>query len=458
MIILTMKDEKRLVVVEKVMDGTMDIERGAEVLSVSERQIYRLMERVRKSGPSGVLHGNRGNEHARKYDACVREQVLEWIREKYKDVNDTHLAELLLERERLSISRESLRRILRDAGIAAKRKRRGRAYRRRRDRKEAFGMMIQLDASLHPWLEGLEPFTLMGGIDDATNKVWACFEESECTWGYLRLVQEIVTSDGIPLSVYTDRHTLLHSPKEPTIEEQLNGSCSLTQFGRACQELGITMIKAYSPQAKGRIERLWGTFQDRLVVEMRLSGIKTREEANRFLKQFLPRYNAQFAVAPKAREAVFRRQPPLHQLERILCLKETRTVQGDHTVSFEGLRLQIPPSPKWVSIAKQKVTILQLQDGSLEVWYKQQKVLSLTEKDVQRLGEKYEVKKHNDKMQLKLDGLMRLTDQERSLRYHEITDQPVPVVLPQKAPSRQSRGHKPSPDHPWRRPFSYANH
>ena len=393
MIVLTMKDEKRLVVVQKVMDGTMDVARGASVLSVSERQMYRLMSLVREKGPSGVLHGNRENQHARKYDEEMREKVLVWVSEKYKEINDTHLAELLREREGCSMSRESLRRILREAGIAAKRKRRGRAYRRRRDRKEAFGMMIQLDASLHRWLEGLEPFTLMGGIDDATNKVWACFEESESTWGYLRLVREIVVSDGVPLSFYTDRHTILHSPKEPTIEEQLNGSCALTQFGRACQELGITMIKAYSPQAKGRIERLWGTFQDRLVVEMRLSGIKTREEANLFLKQFLLRYNAQFSVAPKERESVFRKRPPHHEIDRILCLKETRTVKGDHTVSFEGLTLQIPPSSKWVSIAKQKVTILQLQDESLEVWYKQQKILSLTGKAVQSLMEKNKIQK-----------------------------------------------------------------
>jgi len=396
MILLTMKDEKRLVVAEKVMDGTMDILEGAKVLSFSERQMYRLMAQVREKGPLGVVHGNRENQHARKYDEGMREKVLRFVGETYKDINDTHLAELLKEREALSMGRESLRRLLRGAGIAPKRKRRGKAYRRRRDRKEAFGMMIQLDASLHRWLEGLPPFTLMGGIDDATNKVWACFEESECTWGYFRLVDEIVMSDGIPLSFYTDRHTILHSPKEPSVEEQLNGSCALTQFGRACQELGIAMIKAHSPQAKGRIERLWGTFQDRLVVEMRLAAIKTREEANLFLKQFLLRYNAQFAVAPKERGSVFRKRPPIQKVDRILCIKETRTVKQDHTVSFEGRTLQIPRSSKWVSIAKQKVTILQLQEGLLEVWYKEQKVLSLSDKGAEEMMEKYK----NQKTQL----------------------------------------------------------
>jgi hypothetical protein len=207
------------------------------------------------------------------------------------------------------------------------------------------------------------------------------------------LIQDIVESDGVPLSVYTDRHTILHSPKEPTIQEQLAGSLSLTQVGRACKELGIEMIKAYSPQAKGRIERLWQTFQDRLVVEMRLAGIETREAANGFLKQFLPRFNAQFAVAPRASQSVFRKKPSRSETTRVLCLKETRTVKQDHTVSFEGLPLQIPASSRWASIANQKVTVMQLQDGSIEVVYKNQIVLSLSREKGQGLIEKYRVEK-----------------------------------------------------------------
>jgi transposase len=173
MVLLTMKDEKRLLVVQRVMDGTMDVAEGSRVLGLSERQMYRLMARVRERGVSGVLHRNRGNQSARKYDEGVRAKVLEWVGEKYKDVNDTHLSQLLKEREGVEIGRESLRKLLRGSSIAPKRKRRAKTYRRRRDRKAAFGTMIQLDASLHPWLgESVPCFTLMGGIDDATNKVW----------------------------------------------------------------------------------------------------------------------------------------------------------------------------------------------------------------------------------------------------------------------------------------------
>ena len=377
MLVLTMKDEKRLLVVQKVMDGVMKIDEGLRVLNVSERQMYRLMARVRESGAAGIVHGNRGNRHARRYDTALREKIVTVVREKYTDVNDTHLAELLKEREDMAIGRESLRKLLRAADMAPKRKRRGKTYRRRRERKAAQGTMIQIDASLHPWLKGQPSFSLVGGIDDATNKVWACFYESECTWGYLHLIKDIVMSDGVPLSLYSDRHTIFFSPKEPTVEEQLAGHESLTQFGRAMKDLEIEMIKAYSPQAKGRIERLWNTFQDRLVVELRLAGIETLEAANLFLTQFLPRYNAQFAVAPKETEAVFKKRPSCQKLEQIFCFKERRVVKQDHTISYAGRTLQIPRSSKWVSIAKQNVEVLQREDGSITVWYKEQKVLSV---------------------------------------------------------------------------------
>jgi transposase len=189
MILLTMKEEKRLIVVQKVMDGAMELGEGANVLGVSERQMYRLMASVRKRGPSGLIHGNRGcdpceeNQHTRKYDRALQENVLRCVKGKYADVNDTHLSELLKEREGIEIGQESLRRLLRGAGITPKKKRRGKVYRHRRDRKAAFGAMIQLDTSLHAWLEGQAPFALTGGIDDATNKVWAQFEVSECTFG-----------------------------------------------------------------------------------------------------------------------------------------------------------------------------------------------------------------------------------------------------------------------------------
>lgn len=394
MILLMERDEKRLEVVQHVLSGSMELSKGAEVLGISLRQFYRLKFSVKSKGARGVIHGNRGNKHALKYDKAFKERVLGIIRKSYLNINDSQLCELLRKRESIEVSRQSLRMLLRSSGIAAKQKRRSKKYRSRRDRKAAFGAMIQMDASIHDWLEGRGArMTLVGGIDDATGYVWASFEKSENTWAYLRVLHEIVLKHGIPLSIYTDRHTLFHSPKEPSIIEQFQNTHSLTQVGRACRDLNIEMIKAYSPQAKGRIERLWGTFQDRLVVEMRLAGIRNKEAANLFLKAFLKEYNQRFTVKAKDKEPVFRKRPGLLELERTLCLKETRTVKKDHTVSFEGLSIQIPPSSKWASIANQKAEVLQLENGTIEIWYKKQRVHTLSKQRINDLIKKYQIKK-----------------------------------------------------------------
>jgi hypothetical protein len=260
-------------------------------------------------------------------------------------------------------------------------------------------MMLQIDGSPHDWLEGRGPrLTLIGAKDDATSFVWAHFEEAETTWGYLDLMKDIFLSKGLPLALYSDRHTIFHSPKEPTIVEQLAHVRPLTQFGRAMEEMGITIIKAWTAPAKGRIENQWKTFQDRLVVELRLAGAKTKEEANRVLEWFLEDYNRRFCVQPRRQELVFRIPPSACKLDRILCLKETRTVAKDHTISFEGLVLQIPPSKKYHSIARQKVQVLQLKDGSVEIAYKQQTVARFRPEAIARMVVE-QVK--NDKCQLK---------------------------------------------------------
>lgn len=394
MVILMKKDEKRLMVVQRVMDGKMDVSEASLGLGISSRQFYRVMEKVRSGGAAGVVHGNRGNQHALKYKEAFNKKLLDRVRKSYLDINDRQLVELLEEKEKIKITREKLRLLLRKNGFSPKHKRRKKQYRSRRDRKANFGAMIQMDASSHDWLEGRGPkMNLVGGIDDATSYAWARFEETENTWGYLRVLQEIITKEGVPLSIYTDRHTLFHSPKEPSIIEQFQNIRSLTQVGRACRDLGIEMIKAYSPQAKGRIERLWGTFQDRLVVELRLAKVSNREEANIFLKGYLKRHNQRFGVKAKARESVFRKGPSLGNIERTLCLKEIRTVKKDHTISFEGLQLQIPPSSKWASIANQKVEVLQLENGIIEIWYKKQKIYSLAKERVNDLIKKYQVEK-----------------------------------------------------------------
>ena len=394
--VLTMKEKNKIEAIQQVMEGAIKVEEAGKVLNLSVRQIFRMLKKLREEGLQGLQHGNKGKKSPRKIRKSIRKKIVELACGKLAGINDTHLSEILLRDEGIRIGRETLRSLLRAQGIAPKLKRRFRKYRSRRERKEALGMMLQMDGSTHDWLEGRGPrLTLIGAKDDATGRVWARFEQAETTWGYMHLMRAIFEERGLPLSLYSDRHTIFHSPKQPTIVEQINNTRPLTQFGRAMEELGITLIKAWSAPAKGRIENQWKTFQDRLVVELRLKKIKTQEEANVFLKEFLNDYNRRFTVPATKSQAVFRTAPPSSHLDRILCLKETRTVAKDHTVSFEGLVLQIPSGKKYWSIARQKVQILQLKDGCVEIAHNTQTVARFTPQAIQRL-----VNKLNDKHQL----------------------------------------------------------
>ena len=384
--LLTMKEKHRIDVITAVMDGKIEVSEAGRVLERSTRQVYRVVKRVRERGVEGVIHGNRGKESPRNTRKNIRDRILTLAEGKYQDTNDAHFKELLFKREDIDIGRETLRGILRKAGIPPKRTRRRSKYRKRRERKEAFGMMLQIDASTHDWLEGRGPsLTLVAAIDDATGYAWGRFVTGETTWAYLNLMREVMVSQGLPLSLYSDRHSIFHPLREPTIIEQLQNSQPLTQFGRAMNELGITVSKAWSPQAKGRIERFFGFSQDRLVVELRLAGAQSMGGANKVLDTFLPDYNHHFTCTPKVQKSVFRKPPSSQYLDRILCLKETRTVNKDHTVSFEGLVLQIPPSRKFSSIAKQRVEVLQLWDGRVEILYKQRTVACFSPETITRL-------------------------------------------------------------------------
>lgn len=384
--LLTMKEKTRIEAVQAVMDGRLSVSEAAHVLNLSERQVYRSLAAARDEGLTGLVHGNRGRTPWNKSDEALWTRILRLVQERYTDVNDQHLCELLEREHSTHVHPEALRRRLRAGGIPPKRKRRARKFRQRRERRAASGMLLQVDASRHDWLEGRGPhLTLVGAKDDATGEVWAQFAEAESCWAYLGLMRAICLSSGVPLSLYSDRHTIFHSPREPSVIEQLANRRPLTQFGRAMEELGVSLIKAYSPQAKGRIERQWGVFQDRLVVELRLAGVRTLEAANRVLAGFLPGYNQSFQVAPREQTAVWRKSPPARELDRILCLKERRVVGRDHVVSFDGLVLQLASERKYYSLARQRVEVLQLRDGSVEVHHEHKLVTRFTAPVIARL-------------------------------------------------------------------------
>jgi transposase len=387
---LTMEDRKRIETMQAILARKITVEDAAKILDRSERQVFRLKRRLLEAGLPGMVHGNRGRRSPRRVPDAVQKKILDLVqRGPYHDINDTHLSELLASRERIHLSRERLRRLLRDAGIKAKRPKRHPKYRSRRPRKEAFGMMLQIDGSPHDWLEGRGPaLTLVGARDDATNHGWGLFVPRETTWAYFDLMHGIFTEHGLPLTLYSDRHSIFHVDREPTLQEQLKDKKPLTQFGRAMAELGVTIIPASSPQAKGRIERFWGFSQDRLVVELRLDDACTAEQANQTLARFLREtVNSHFKVAPANSQPVFRKAPKAQLLDRILCLKDTRTVAKDHTVSFEGLTLQIPPSKSFRSIAGKKVDVLQLKDGAIQILYRNLLAATFSPVAVKRLIE-----------------------------------------------------------------------
>jgi hypothetical protein len=288
----------------------------------------------------------------------------------YTGFNDHHLCEKLVEREGFSLSRETLRRLLREQGRGSPRKRRAPAHRQRRLRSARFGELVQLDGSPHDWLEGRGPeLTALGMQDDATGKILAAeFFPSETTFGYLCLLRQLLRRHGLPLAFYGDRGgVFVRNDDNWTLEEQLAGRRQPTQFGRALEQLGITFIVARSPQAKGRVERLWGVLQDRLTSELRLAQADDIDSANAVLRKFITDYNRRFARQPREKQPAWRTAP--ESLERICCFMHERIISNDNVVQWEGRRFQIPRQARRFSFAGAKVQIYQALNGRLSFYY-----------------------------------------------------------------------------------------
>jgi hypothetical protein len=305
----------------------------------------------------------------------VRDRILLLARTTYAGFNDHHLCEKLCEVEGFSLGRETLRRLLRSSGIGSPRKRRAPTHRQRRLCRAREGEMLLLDGSLHRWLEDRGPqLTLLGFLDDATRKVpVAEFFPTEDARGYFRLLRRLLSRCGVPLSFYGDRHGIfVRNDDHWSVEEQLVGRQRPTQFGRALDQLGVTYIAAQSPQAKGRIERLWGTFQDRLTSELRLAAAADLETANVVLRHFLPDYNRRFGRAARDAEKAWRPAP--QNLDRIFCFRHQRSVSNDNVVQWDGRRFQIPPQPQRFSFAGAKVQLYESLDGKVAIYYGENKL------------------------------------------------------------------------------------
>lgn len=363
---------KRLEAVERLRRGELSTEQAAQVLGLSERQVRRVRRAVEKRGAAGVIHGNTGRSPKHRVPKKVRARIVKLRSEKYEKFNDQHFTEKLGAVEKIQISRSSVRRVLRAAGIGSPRRRRARKHRQRRERKAQAGLMVLWDGSRHDWLEGRGPMLcLMGAVDDATGELLAGahFVEQECAAGYLTVLKAIAEDKGLPWSAYMDQHgSLKRNDEHWTLEEELRGEQEPTQVGRALRSLAIEVIYALSPQAKGRVERLWGTLQDRLVSELRLAKARTAAQANAVLDRFRLAYNRRFGVPAANPISAWRMVRRGTDLARECSFHYEATVLNDNTVRLGGTVIDVPPGPHKRSYARSRVEVCQLLDGSWRVY------------------------------------------------------------------------------------------
>lgn len=362
---MSRREIDRLMILEGVIRGEVTQVIAGEVLGLSERQVRRLVARIKEEGPEGLIHRGRGRRSVRKMPDEIASEIQRVVEERYPDFGPTLAAEKLMEREGIGVSREKLRQLMLEAGLW-KRVRRRKEQHPWRERKDHYGQMVQLDGSDHDWLEGRGPeMVLMGYIDDASSHVFGRFYDYEGVYPAMDSLERYIRRYGRPVSLYMDKHSTYKTSRQPSLDELLKGQSAATQVERACQELGIEVIHAGSPQAKGRIERSFGTHQDRLIKEMRLEGISTLEQANEFLDSYLPRHNQKFARQPLKSKDLHRRLPPGLRYRDVFCLKEKRTISNGYTIKWKNRELLIDRPT--AAMRRRKVEVREQFDGQIEI-------------------------------------------------------------------------------------------
>jgi transposase len=356
---------RRLHVIRKAIDQIITQKDASEVIGISLRQVQRMVARVKIEGDKGIIHKSRGQPSNRSIPDTTRRKALTLFKATYHDFGPTLASEKLFERDKIKINDETLRLWLRKEGIPYK-ERKKRPHRAWRERKACFGQMVQMDGSHHDWLEGRGPWCVfMGYIDDATGIPFGRFYMHEGTNPAMDSLKRYIKRYGIPQSVYLDNHTTYKSPRKQSIEDELNNEIALSQFERAADELGVRVIHADSPQAKGRVERLFRTFQDRLVKDLRLEGIKTMDEANDHLRYFLPKYAKRFAVIARKNGDLHRPIPDGMDLDRILCVKTSRALRNDFTIAHNRKLYQVLDN-----VQAKKLLVEDRLNGSMIIRYK----------------------------------------------------------------------------------------
>lgn len=418
-VFVSTKDNAKLYVLSAVDRGDISVKEAATMLGRSVRQTKRILKAWRTQGASALVHGNRGRRPHNALPDALRQRVLELLLSTYSDLSNQHACSVMRRHEQLSMSRSTIRRIRETAGVPNARRRPQPKPRRRRERAAQMGLLVQIDGSPHPWFgpPGVR-HSLIAAIDDATGAILAaCFRPEEDTTGYFLMLQAVLKNYGIPVAAYSDQHSIHRSQRrtDPSVLEQLGNASPKTQFGRCLEELGIIQMFAHSPQAKGRVERLFGTLQDRLPKELRLAGVQTLEQAHARLPGFMADFNAEFAMPPDNPAHAFRCLPDNLNWDYVFSKRHLRLVMNDHTVTYEGRYIQIPEGPTSRGYAKARVEVCLHLDDTCTVAYRGHRIA----------------------------GPLRME--------HLPTTRPPRQPATQPAKPTPKPPQKPAADHPWRR-------
>jgi transposase len=432
-ITLDARTQQRLMVLAHVLAGELTLDEAAAYLRLSVRQVRRLVEGFRDRGAAALVHGNRSRPPANRTDVATSERIVELAESTYAGFNPVHLTEALAEDEAIAVSARTVRRILAGAGIEPPRTRRPPRHRSRRERMPRPGMLLQTDGSQHDWLEGRGPrLTLVAAIDDATSEIsGGTFRLAEDAAGYFAMLIQTVSTLGLPEALYTDRHGIfIKDPnRPPTLAEQLTGQRSMTQVGRALDAVGIRWIGARSAPAKGRIERVWGTLQDRFISELRRARVDTPEGADELFAWYVPRHDRRFGVPATDPTPAWRPWSSELPPEAVFCFEYPRRVERDATISWDGGALGLPRRRDGRSWAGRRVIVQERLDGGLWV------------RDGHEL--------HPLRAAPPTAPLLRARKLERA---PELAPPPEPDHGPDgDRPPSAAAVRRPRPDHPWRR-------
>lgn len=377
-VIMSKKELDRIPIIHKTIEKRLTQIEAAKLLDLSDRQVRRIVKRVSIEGDTGLIHKNRGRVSSRKFSNIFTDKIIKLYKDNYSDFKPTFASEKLFERHNIKISPESLRQILIKNNLWTTKKKKKQDLHIWRERKHYEGEMVQVDGSHHRWLESRldQEFCLMGLIDDATGKFWGKFYEYEGTFPVLDLFADYIKIKGIPISAYIDRHSTYKINRQSTIDEELRDIQPDTQYERVMKNIGVKVIHARSPQAKGRIERVFETLQDRLVKDMRLDNICSIQEANNFLISWIPKFNNKFAKQPQNNKLLFKYVTKDFDYKWQFSIQDYRVIGNDYTIRWRN-RIFLVSNP-YLALKKHKVSIKQALNGDLRFETKS-KILTVKE-------------------------------------------------------------------------------